>query len=294
MNIPYVSVLMTAYNREKYIAEAIESVLAQTYNDFELIIVDDRSTDNTLDIARRYLSDKRVHVHINKVNLGDYPNRNRAAQMARGKYIKYLDSDDYIYPFGLAAMVEMMDTHSPAALGIQRPSLPNKHYPILLTPKDAYHEHFFKGGLFGVGPTGVIMLASAFRELGGFSGKRYVGDFEMWLKMAAHHPVVKFMEGLVWWRSHGEQEISIGYQTLTYAALEYNTQIQALLSCESPLSGNEQSSALRWLKFRHARNILRIALHDLRPDKAAEVMRETSFAAVDLMRAFDSIKRMNY
>ena|SRR5674476_1029541 len=88
---PAVSVLMTAYNREKYIAEAIESVLAQTFTDFELVVVDDGSKDHTVDIARRYSKDPRVSVHINEKNLGDYPNRNRAASLARGRYLKYLD-----------------------------------------------------------------------------------------------------------------------------------------------------------------------------------------------------------
>jgi glycosyltransferase involved in cell wall biosynthesis len=84
---------MTAYNREKYIAEAIESVLASSFTDFELIIVDDCSADSTVEIARPYLHDKRVQLHINEQNLGDYPNRNRAAELASGKYIKYLDCE---------------------------------------------------------------------------------------------------------------------------------------------------------------------------------------------------------
>src|SRR5664279_4015758 len=95
---PLVSVLMTAYNREKYIAEAIESVLSSTYTNFELIIVDDGSKDNTVNIARRYeLQDSRIKVYINTTNLGDYPNRNHAAGFAIGKYIKYIDADDAIY-----------------------------------------------------------------------------------------------------------------------------------------------------------------------------------------------------
>ena len=89
MNIqPLVSVLMTSYNRENYIAEAIESVLASTYKNFELIIVDDRSKDRTVEIARSYESkDDRVKVYINEKNLGDYPNRNKAASYAKGFYI---------------------------------------------------------------------------------------------------------------------------------------------------------------------------------------------------------------
>src|SRR5262249_14421824 len=96
---PIVSVLMTAYNRASFIAPAIESVLAQTFADFELVIVDDCSTDDTPDIARRYARlDSRVRVLINERNLGDYGNRNHAAALGRGQFLKFHDSDDMMYP----------------------------------------------------------------------------------------------------------------------------------------------------------------------------------------------------
>src|SRR3954447_2239406 len=104
---PLVSILMTAFNREKYIGEAIQSVLDSSYTNLELIIVDDNSTDRTVEIARSYQKkDVRIKVFINERQLGDYPNRNKAASYATGKYIKYVDSDDYIYPRGLEMMVE--------------------------------------------------------------------------------------------------------------------------------------------------------------------------------------------
>src|SRR6476646_10196463 len=92
-----VSVLMTAYNREKYIAEAVESVLASTYTNFELIVVDDGSTDNTVTIAKSFEArDYRIKLYINEKNLGDYPNRNKAAGYASGEYIVFVDSDDWM------------------------------------------------------------------------------------------------------------------------------------------------------------------------------------------------------
>jgi glycosyltransferase involved in cell wall biosynthesis len=109
-NLPFVSVLMTAYNREQYIGEAIESVLASSYVNFELIILDDASIDNTLRKARSYeIKDKRVKVYANEKNLTQWPTRNKAARLAKGKYIKYLDSDDTIYDWGLEYCVEMME-----------------------------------------------------------------------------------------------------------------------------------------------------------------------------------------
>ncbi len=74
-NLPLVSVLMTVYNREKYIAEAIESVLASSYTNFELIIVDDGSKDHSVEIAQKYeAQDHRIKVYVNEQNLGDYSN----------------------------------------------------------------------------------------------------------------------------------------------------------------------------------------------------------------------------
>src|SRR5258708_6892254 len=81
---PLISVLMTSYNREDFISEAVESVLAQTCGNFELIVSDDCSTDRTLDIVRSYASkDSRIRISVNERNLGDYRNRNRAASLAR-------------------------------------------------------------------------------------------------------------------------------------------------------------------------------------------------------------------
>ena len=93
---------MTEFKRDNFIKEAIESVLNSTYQNFELIIVDDASTDQTVSIAKEFaLRDQRIKVYVNDQNLGDYPNRNKAASYAIGKYIKYLDSDDRIKPAGL-------------------------------------------------------------------------------------------------------------------------------------------------------------------------------------------------
>ena len=81
MTPPLVSVLMTAYNRERYIAAALDSVLAQSFGDFELLVVDDCSTDATAAIARAYeRRDSRVRVVVNERNLGQFGNRNVAVE----------------------------------------------------------------------------------------------------------------------------------------------------------------------------------------------------------------------
>ncbi|MBK6479814.1 MAG: glycosyltransferase family 2 protein [Saprospiraceae bacterium] len=143
---PLVSVLMTAYNREKFISEAIESVLTSTYLNFELIIVDDCSKDSTVEIAKSYeAQDKRIRVYNNEINQGDYPNRNTAAGYARGKYLKYVDSDDLIYPHGLEIFVTAMEQFPEAALSFSsRIAQWDKPFPMYLEPNQSLRTHFSK------------------------------------------------------------------------------------------------------------------------------------------------------
>lgn len=91
--MPKVSVVMPAYNAEKYIGEAIESILNQTFTDFEFIIVDDCSKDKTADIVNSY-SDKRIRFYQNGKNMGVAATLNKAIQYANGDYIARMDSDD--------------------------------------------------------------------------------------------------------------------------------------------------------------------------------------------------------
>ena len=96
---PLISVIMPVYNREKYIGEAIESVLSQTYKNWELIIIDDGSTDTTYKIISEYANkDSRIKIFKNNINLGISPSRNKGLMFAKGKYIGILDSDDIILP----------------------------------------------------------------------------------------------------------------------------------------------------------------------------------------------------
>jgi glycosyltransferase involved in cell wall biosynthesis len=96
-SFPLVSVIITSYNRGAYISEAIDSALAQDYPNFEVVISDNDSTDNTGEVIKKYLDDPRVKFYKNDTNIGMIPNFKKATeQLAKGEYITYISSDDYL------------------------------------------------------------------------------------------------------------------------------------------------------------------------------------------------------
>ncbi len=253
-----VSVLMTTYNREKYLAAAIESVLASTYENFELLVVDDQSKDKSLEIARSYAAnDKRVKSILNEKNLGDYPNRNKAASLAQGKYLKYVDADDAIYPVGLQVLVDGMEQFAEAGFGLA--SLPQdseRLYPFMLQPAEAYKRHYFDKQLFHKAPLSAIIRKDAFEAVGGFSGRRYLGDFEMWHVLAAKFPVVLMQQGVVWYRVHEEQEMQHNRTDFTIPFKYVQCAEEMLLRDECPLNDEDKAKALKKVKWNQARYIL--------------------------------------
>lgn len=108
----FVSVIMPAYNVEKYIESAIESILVQSYKNFEFIIVDDCSTDGTLEIVKNIRKkDKRIILIENKQNLGVTKSLNKALELSNGKYIIRMDADDWSYPERFASQIKLMEDH---------------------------------------------------------------------------------------------------------------------------------------------------------------------------------------
>jgi succinoglycan biosynthesis protein ExoO len=103
--MPLISVLTTAYNAAPYIGQCIESVQAQTLDDWEMIIVDDASTDATVQVVQRYRDDPRIRLVRNTQNLGPAAGRNRALEAAQGEWIAVLDADDWYEPTRLEQLL---------------------------------------------------------------------------------------------------------------------------------------------------------------------------------------------
>jgi glycosyltransferase involved in cell wall biosynthesis len=112
MTSPKVSVLMSVYNGQRYLREAVESILNQTFTDFEFIIVDDGSTDNTWQILQGYAaSEPQIVLVRNETNVGLAKSLNRGLSLARGEYIARMDADDVSLPERLAAQMAFLDEH---------------------------------------------------------------------------------------------------------------------------------------------------------------------------------------
>ncbi|MEO6456047.1 MAG: glycosyltransferase family 2 protein [Ginsengibacter sp.] len=256
---------MTAYNREKYIVEAIESILASTYTNFELIIVDDCSSDNTVSVAQSYEAiDSRIKVYINEKNLGQFANRNKAALYSSGTYMKYVDSDDIIYPYTLAAMVAAMQHFPDAALGFCLTHGPcKKPLPYLLEPCEVYAQHFFGGGLLFVGPSGLIIKKEVFFEVKCFEEYGMPSDNHLALKIAGKYPVVAMTRDLFWWRLHPDQ--AFGEQTRPQSVVNNFKYTNDLIKNYSPLSIKENKRIIHNLNKIFYKNLIRIGIKKLMP-----------------------------
>jgi glycosyltransferase involved in cell wall biosynthesis len=265
---------MTAYNREKYIAEAIESVLASSYQNFELIIVDDYSSDNTAKISKSYeAKDDRIKVFVNKTNLTQFTNRNKAASYAKGEWLKYVDSDDVIYPYTLQWMIEGMQKFPDAAVGFcLKSTIAEKPLPYKLEPTESIRRHFFDGGLLFVGPSGLIIKRKVFESVGGFEDFGMPSDNHLTLKIAAQYTVVAMPRDLFWWRLHEEQVFSQNKKNYYNILNNYNY-VRDILINYSPLSKAENDKLLFSYKKRFTYHIFRL-FRKFKPGIAYRILRD--------------------
>lgn len=281
------SILVTVFNREAYLRQTLESILGSSVVDFEVIVVDDCSNDNSVEIARSSVqSESRVRLYVNEKNLGDYANRNRAASLARGKYLKYLDADDLIYRHSLATMVDAMERFPDAALALSRNVIdPEEPYPKLYSPKEFFREHYFGKSPIGVGPSAAIIRRECFEAVGGFSGRQFVGDTELWMKLAERWPIVTLPPALVWWRRHEGQQMALELTKPEVIGVRAKLELEAVRRT-AHLNTAEKEIAIRRIKQHLARRLLSISVRAKRPMKAWQMYSESELTVVDLIRGF--------
>lgn len=190
MIAPIVSVVMPVYNTEAYLTDSVESILSQTFLDWELICVDDGSSDGSLDILRRYeRTDPRVRV-VTRPNSGVARARNDGMGVAVGRYIAAMDSDDVALPKRLSRQVEYMESHPEcvglgAAVRIVGPDL----MPICDEYKPLDHETIDGQTLAGSGAAirqpVAMFRTEAIRAIGGYCEKYFTReDMDLYLRLA--------------------------------------------------------------------------------------------------------------
>lgn len=223
---PLVSVCVACYNHQNYVADFLESLLDQTYSNIEVIIADDCSSDNSVNIIKSYLPklEKKftnVILKVNKKNLGITHNSNNLMKAATGKYYKSMASDDVFYPEAIAKMVEFMEEHEECGLLLTN----------VLFVGDSY-KYKASGGVIGKGykksiknkleseklcynlldknfiyAPGVMIRKSVIEKYGYYDESMIVEDYEYWLRLSRRVKFGYIDEPLVYYR-RGETSIS--------------------------------------------------------------------------------------
>ena len=225
---PRVSVALPTYNAAKTIRRALESALEQTFEDTEIVVSDNASTDATLDIVRSY-DDPRIRIHRNPVNVGYHANMNGSIARCRGTLVKFLHADDRLDPPCVERMVDVMDTSDRIGMVFcrRRIAVDDDAKPDMCNFREVF-EHAYRN--FGelqpvndgqallhrwvaagltenwVGePSNVMMRRSALERLGLFNPRmRMLDDFDMWARTMVRYDIGFVDEELSEYRFHAE------------------------------------------------------------------------------------------
>jgi glycosyltransferase involved in cell wall biosynthesis len=183
-NQSLISIIMPVFNGEKYLEHAIDSILSQTYTNFEFIIVDDKSTDSSPKIIKSF-TDKRIKIIKNKINSGVAFSLNRALKIAKGKYIARMDADDISYPTRIEKQVKFLDKNpNVIAVGCQVKIIGDndqitgtRHYP--LDPKTCHDYLMLTSPIQH--PT-LMARAKAYKKIGYTSEYKTAEDWDLYFK----------------------------------------------------------------------------------------------------------------
>ena len=213
-----VSVVIPLYNAAEVIAATIRSVLAQTWTDYEILVIDDGSTDGSADVIRTF--GDRVRYHRFE-NAGVAKSRNRGIGLSRGMYIALLDHDDLWDPTKLEKQVGVLEARPEVGLvytgivHLERDGRPREKFPS--GPSSRFYQLFVKG--FGPTPSAAMLRRSVIEQVGGFDerfGSAGLDDHEFWPRVAQHGEIALIDEPLTYHR-HREvkaPQIELGHRVL--------------------------------------------------------------------------------
>lgn len=206
MNTPAITVLMTVYNGRKLLPEAIESILAQTHRDFELLIINDGSTDDSLALLRTY-ADPRIRIIDQQPNRGIHHTLNRGLREARGRYVAIMDQDDIAVPHRLERLYARMEAQPDLALCGSAIETFGDH-PV--KPWVRYFEpDALKVALLFENPIchpSVMLRRSILTDNGlQYPDVPYAEEYSLWVTLSLLKPIANHPEPLLRYRSHPRQ-----------------------------------------------------------------------------------------
>jgi glycosyltransferase involved in cell wall biosynthesis len=218
LNAPKISVLIPTYNYARFLPEAIESVLAQDFQDFELLIADDGSTDNTAEVVRPFCArDARVHFTVHSSNLGMVENWNYCLHEARGEYIKFLFGDDKLFHHqALSKLLALLHNHPSAVLAASARAILDENSNVV----DVYRDladgchagrkiivaYLMENGKNLVGEPSAVMFRKTEARRGFDPSYRQITDVEMWIHLLEKGDLAYTRKPLCAFRCHPCQQ----------------------------------------------------------------------------------------
>jgi len=221
-NMPKVSVIIPTYNCARYVPEAVESVLHQTYQDYEVIVVDDGSTDNTEKVLQKYRDKIR---YIKQKNSGVAAARNTGIREAHGEWVAFLDADDLWLPLKLKIQMEFSDRHPDVDFIYGDASSFNSNGVLtksMFSERQPHEGNVIKNLLSEnfIPILSVIARKKCFEKAGFFKeGMKYSEDYEMWLRVAKFFKFGYITEVVVSYREH-EKSASQNFEKMHAAHLD--------------------------------------------------------------------------
>jgi len=203
----YVSIIMPAYNSSRWISDSIQSVLDQYYEQWELLIVDDGSTDNTKNIVKDFLNDKRIKYYYQE-NSGPAVARNYGISKASGKYLAFLDSDDLWKPNKLEMQFNHLNKNSDCCLIHTNYSIfeynTQTSKPFQQTPWFSNWDENERLLMFDtIGTLTVLTETQLIKNLGGFKNDFYgTEDWDLWIRVSKEGKISKLNDDTAYYRIH--------------------------------------------------------------------------------------------
>ena len=212
---PLISVIIPTFNCEKYIAQTIESVLKQTYRNFEIIVIDDGSTDNTKKVIEKFINSKKLR-YIYQKNSGQSTARNKGIDESSGEYIAFLDADDFWKSEKLEKQVDVLKNKKIGICYTDVEFMDDKTGEIIPVYRNRKHNQLRRGKIYKylvfynfIPFAGIMVRKECIEKIGGFDKKIKMGDdWDLLLRLSVHYEFDYINEKLLLYRTGRKNQLS--------------------------------------------------------------------------------------